>query len=100
MSFRRDLRRSGGSEETGKKLRDDKSPDPDNMHPRVLWEEVEQISVVLGDTFNSSLESGQVPEDWRGTNVTPLRNTGSREELGKYKPVSLTSVVGSVLGRP
>ena len=52
---------------------------------------------MLTDIFNSSLESGQVPEDWRVANVTPLFKKGSREELGNYRPVSLTSVVGKVL---
>ena len=32
----------------------------------------EQVSEMLTDIFNSSLESGQVPEDWRVVNVTPL----------------------------
>ena len=42
-----------------------------------------QVSEMLTDIFNSSLESGQVPEDWRAANVTPLFKKGSREELGK-----------------
>ena len=67
------------------------------MHPRVLREVAEQVSEMLMDIFNSSLESGQVPEDWRVTKVTPLFKKGSREELGNYRPVSLTSVVGKVL---
>ena len=62
-------------------LREDKDPRPDNMHPRVLREVAEQVSEMLTDIFNSSLESGQVPEDWRVTNVTPLFKKGSREEL-------------------
>ncbi len=60
-------------------------------------EAAEQVSEMLTDIFNSSLESGQVPEDWRVANVTPLFKKGSREELGNYRPVSLTSVVGKVL---
>ena len=78
-------------------LRVDKAPGPDNMHPRVLREVAEQVSEMLTDIFNSSLESGQVPEDWRVANVTPLLKKGSREELGNYRPVSSTSVVGKVL---
>ena len=66
------------------------------MHPRVLMEVAEQVSKMLTDIFNCSLESGQV-EDWRVANVTPLFNKGSREELGNYRPVRLTSVVGKVL---
>ena len=60
-------------------------------------EVAEQVSEMLTDIFNSSLESGQVPEDWRVANVTPLFQKGSREELGNYRPVSLTAVVGKVL---
>ncbi len=63
--------------------REDKAPGPDNMHPRVLREVAEQVSEIT-DIFNSSLESGQVPEDWRVANVTPLFKKGSREELGNY----------------
>ena len=66
------------------------------MHPRVLREVTEWISKMLTDIFISSLESGQVPEDWRVANVTPLLKKGSSEELGNYRPVSLTSVVGKV----
>ena len=53
-------------------LREDKAPGPDNMQSGVLREVAEQVSEMLTDIFNSSLESGQVPEDWRGANVTPL----------------------------
>ena len=67
------------------------------MHPRVLREVAEQVSEMLTDIFNSSLESGQVPEDWRAANVTPLFKKGSREELGNYRSVSLTSAVWKVL---
>ena len=78
-------------------LREDKAPGPDNMHPRVLREVAEQVSEMLTDSFNSSLESGQVPEDGRASNVTQLFKKESREELGNHRPVSLTSVVGKVL---
>ena len=39
-------------------LREDKAPGPDNMHPRVLMEEAEQVSEMLTDIFNRALESG------------------------------------------
>ena len=57
----------------------------------------ETVSEMLTGIFNSSPESGQVLEDWRVANITPLFKKGSREELGNYRRVSLTSVVGKVL---
>ena len=58
-------------------LRVDKAPGPDNMQPRVLREVAEQVSEMLTDIFNSSMESGQVPENWRVAKVTPLFKKGS-----------------------
>ena len=66
------------------------------MHPRVVREVAEQVSEMLTDIFNSSLESRQVPEDWRVANILPLFKKGCREELGNYRPVNLISVVGKV----
>ena len=56
------------------------------------------MSMLFTDIFNSLLESRQVPEDWRGENVTPLFKKGTREELGNFRPVSLTSVIGEGVG--
>ena len=44
-------------------LRVHQAPGPDNMHLREVMEVAEQVSEMLTDIFNRSLESGQVPED-------------------------------------
>ena len=58
-------------------LRVDLVPGPDNIQPRVLREVAEQVSEMLTDIFNRSLESGH--HYWRVANVTPLFKKGSRE---------------------
>ena len=52
---------------------------------------------MLTEIFVSSLDTGEVPEDWRIAKVVPLFKKGSRDNSGNYRPVSLTSVVGKLL---
>ncbi|CAJ0939226.1 unnamed protein product [Ranitomeya imitator] len=52
------------------KIKIDKSPGPDGIHPRVLRE----------------LTTGSVPQDWRIANVVPIFKKGSKSEPGNYRP--------------
>jgi len=54
----------------------DKSPGPDGIYPKILWEAREEIAEPLALIFTSSLSTGIVPEDWRIANVVPLVQEG------------------------
>ena len=48
-------------------------------------------------SYYRSWTTGEVPEDWRIANVTPVFKKGKKEDPGNYRPVSLTSVPGKVV---
>ncbi|KFV78543.1 hypothetical protein N308_15395, partial [Struthio camelus australis] len=77
------------------KLDTHKSMGPDGMHPRVLREDI--ITRPLSIIFERSWRSGEVPEDWKKANVTPVFKKGKEEDPGNYRPVSLTSIPGKVM---
>ena len=78
-------------------MKDNKSTGVDGIPPKLLKEIVEQISTPLANFFNFSLEEGMVPSEWKEANITPLFKKGSRNKPENYKPVSLTSVVCTLL---
>ena len=44
--------------------------------------------------FERSLETGQVPKQWKEANVTAIyKRKGQRCDPGNYRPVSLTSQI-------
>lgn len=47
--------------------------------------------------YQRSWMTGEVPEDWRLADVTPIYRKGHKEDLGNYRPISLTSVPGKVM---
>jgi len=82
-----------------KDLKPDKSPGPDGIHPLLLRNAADEVTRPLTILYNKSINSGQVPVDWRKANITPIYKKGPRNEHGNYRPVSLTSVVCKILER-
>jgi len=80
------------------KLKSDKSPGPDNMHPKLLQEVSAEVVKPLTLLFQKSIAEGKLPDDWKKANITPIYKKGSRSEAGNYRPVSLTSVVCKFTG--
>ena len=80
-----------------KKIKDldtNKSFGPDEIHPLMLKELVEEIAEPLSRLMNMTLTEGTLPEDWKLAYVTPIyKNKGAHNLAVNYRPVSLTSVI-------
>ncbi|GAB0186148.1 mitochondrial enolase superfamily member 1 [Grus japonensis] len=59
----------------------------------------EELAKPLSIFYQQSWLTGEVPDDWRLANVTPIYKKGWKEGQGNYRPVSLTSVLGKIMER-
>ena len=72
-------------------MKKNKSPGVDGISPKILKETVEKISTPLAHVFNMSLQ------EWKGANIIPLLNNGSRNKSVNHRPISLTSIICKLL---
>ena len=80
-----------------KKLKVNKSPGPDSVHPRVINELAETLSVPLVIIYNTSIRTKTLPMDWKHANVSVIFKKGSKTTPKNYRPVSLTSILCKTL---
>lgn len=74
-----------------------KSPGPDNIHPKLLYELREELAKPLTQLYKLSMESSVIPQDWKDANVAPLFKKGARDKCENYRPVSLTCIICKIL---
>jgi len=78
-------------------LKPHKAPGPDNISPRVLKELRDVIAPILQIIFQQSINTGQVPSDWREANIAAVFKKGERYIASNYRPISLTAISCKIL---
>ena len=78
-------------------MKENKSTGVEVISPKILKENVEQISTPTAHVFNMSLQEGIVPLEWKEANIIPLFKEGSRNKSVNYRLVSLTPVICKLL---
>ena len=74
-----------------------KSPGPDNIHPRILYELRYELIHPLKILFDTLYKLNQLPSDWKNGHITAIFKKGSKCDPSNYRPISLTSVVCKIM---
>ena len=74
-----------------------KAAGPDGIPCRLLVMVAEQIAHPLTCLFQSSLNTGSIPQIWKHAHVAPIFKKGDRSAPVNYRPISLTCVCCKLL---
>jgi hypothetical protein len=79
------------------KLKINKSPGPDLVYPVLIKNLCNEVAPILQEIFNLSLKTGNIPNDWKRANITPIFKKGDKSLPENYRPISLTSIIGKLM---
>ena len=80
-----------------KGINPNKAMGPDEIHPKILKELATELSEILCHFFQQSLDTGNIPLDWKQANICPLFKKNDRSLPSNYRPVSLTCICCKLL---
>ena len=82
------------------KLASRKAPGPDNISNEMIAHLGKVGKPVLLNYINKTWEEGELPTCWLTAVITPILKPGKPpEDVGSYRPISLTSCIGKLAER-
>jgi hypothetical protein len=77
-------------------LKTESAAGPDEIGTKLLKELEAEITPPLVEIFKKSSDTGEVPEDWKTANVTPIFKKGSKADPGNYRCVPYLCMLQTV----
>ena len=76
-----------------KNLDGNKAIGPDGVSGHIIKECREQLIEPIYDIIKCSIETGEVPTEWKRADIIPIHKGGKQDEPLNYRPISLTSII-------
>jgi hypothetical protein len=74
-----------------------KAVGPDDVSNYALKIASHELAPILSFIFQQSIDTGDLPDDWRKANISPIYKKGAKTDPANYRPISLTSVCCKLL---
>jgi len=76
-----------------------KATGPDEVENVILKECHKEIAPIILCIFKKSINTGDVPQNWKMAEIPPIHKGGSKALMNNYRPVALTSNICKALER-
>ena len=78
-------------------LKPNKASGPDEIPPWFLKDYAVEIGPILTALYQTSVDTGHVPSQWKRANVCGVFKDGEKSDPSSYRPISLTCISSNVL---
>ena len=78
------------------KIKPNKALGLDNISGKLLKDTATVVTPFLNLIFNLSLAEGIFPSDWKNSRVSPIYESGSRDECSNHRPISVLSTISKI----
>ena len=78
-------------------LKEHKATGPDDIPAYILKAAAHELAPILTHLYQSSLDRGEVPTDWKEALIVQLFKKGEKHKASNYRPVSLTSIACKII---
>ena len=74
-----------------------KATGPDSIPGKLLKEAATELAPALTTIFQTSLDQGRIPDDWKSAKIAPVYKKGDHNQPSNHRPISLTSICRKVV---
>ena len=83
-----------------KRIKPYSSAGPDRITAQMLRSFADEIAPSVTSLFNLSIKTGNIPADWKLSNVVPIpKGDKKKNEVQSFRPISLLPIISKVLER-
>jgi len=79
-----------------KELKNNKTPGPDKIENETIKALKNALIPILTKLFSKIIETHQIPEQWNEVEIILLYKKGDRNQIGNYRPISLSSNINKI----
>lgn len=72
-----------------KLINSNKNPGPMNIHPRLLKEGGDSITISITNIINAIIDTTNIPQSWKKSFLIPIPKPGDREKVENYRGIAI-----------